>query len=484
MDKQPLIISAADFTEGIAESRYTGIEHIRNADLFSEKGSMKIGYKAIADGLALTGLPIAYDIDPSSGLVYMDSGIQSTSILKRNTDDSWTTISGFTNSTTRGIAIFKDYLFRIYQDSTAIKTDRYGPLSSSPSVSTAWVTFAASGYTASSQPVIPSIVGQDGILYVGVMDKVRSLSDATSAGSVNTAALDLKDSGYVIQSFTELGSKLLIGAKFGDNLTSIGEIFPWDRISSSFNLPISTGLFGVPQMITKNNLVYAVGGLNGQLIYTNGSSVQQGRKIGDMTAEPDSVFSPYWEAMASWNSGILIGLGKSAGTDRGPSGVWFLRDGIWQFFTVTGGDGSDGSTVEIGCVIPLNDSKFLVTWRVGSSYGIDYIDTTKKTTSYGTRLDSRLYTVGNAIDKRQFKQAQLNLGKPLSTGQGVKVSYRTDPTASFTAIHTWDFATLGAVSSHSDSAKIPLTDKVQIRVELTTGSSSSTTPEFLNLTFL
>lgn len=480
-----ILISSNDFLNGMAASRYVGMEMIRNIDIDIQKGVARAAFKQVQDSAAPSSLYRLFAVDPNTGNVFLQEAAQGTTLTIRTADNAYTTIPGFTSSIPRGLCVFQDYLFRFYQTGTSMRADRYGPLSGTPSVSTNWGTFATAGVQSYlyAPGIIPAVVGQDNIMYVGIMNNVASISDATSSATINESALDLP-TGYVIQSMSELGQNLMIGARYGTGVTTIGKIFPWDRVSSSFDFPIDTGSVGVPAMANQNNLLYALAGTSGQLVITNGSQVEQAKRIGDFTAEPEIGFSIYLNCIAPWNGGILIGLGKTTGTNRGPSGVYFYKNKRWTFYGLTLGDGSDGSAVEIGCIIPISEFKFLVSYSVGTTYAIDYVDTTKRNTSYTSYFDSQMYEVGTTLRDRTMLTGDFQLTQALSTGQGIKVAYRTNTSDSYTTIGTYDFSTLGAVTNHNFSADIPSCQNVQFRISLTCNSTGTATPELMYIRFI
>lgn len=489
---EPITISGETLLEGMSDSKFLGVQEIRNLDIFSKKGIIRIAYKSTAESggdVPTSGFIKHAAIDLENGDTYFADDTTSTTIYKRSGGGNWTTISGATSAVCRGLIIFKDYLFRVYVSGGATKLDRYGPLSGSPSWSTNWVNLSAS----ISDTYVPSIVGQDDVVYFGVDNNVIYLADPTVA-TVNVA-LDLP-SGYEIQSFAELGANLMIGATFGSTIASVGDIFPWDRTSSSFKLPIQTGLPGVPIMYTKNNILYAICGNHGTLISTNGSGVVQSQRLAGFTDDPEVSFrSGNYGATDAWNGGVLFGLGKSASSvSNGPVGVWFIRDGAWQYFSISAGDGSNTGGLDIGAIIGLNDFSYLVTWRDlnAGTYGIDVVDTTRRTGSYNAYAISKFYTVGTNLQPRTFQRMQFQLANPLEANQGIKISYRIKPSDNFTDIDTFaygdasgsDNANLGAITSFEWIPDIPPCQIVQFKISLTTGNTNDATPELLYVNFI
>lgn len=485
---EPITISGETLLAGMSDSKFTGVQEIRNLDIFSQKGVIKIAYKSTAESggnVPTAGFVNHAAVDPTSGDIFFADDTTTTSIYKRSSSGSWSTITGASSGVARSLLVFEDYLYRARVSGSDMQLDRYGPLSGSPSWSNNWDELL----TGTTSTLVPSIVGQDKTAYFGVDKYVCSISSGGSA--VNENVLNLPE-GYKIQSFTELGQNLLIGATIKGDTISIGDIFPWDRVSTSFNLPIQTGFPGVPMLYTKNNVVYAICGKHGTLVITNGSSVQQLQRIAGFTNGPETRFRDgNFSAIDGWNGGVLFGLGKSAGSDNGPTGVWFYRDGAWQYFTVSAGDGADADGIDIGTILALDDYSYLVTWADftgANTYGVDVIDTSKRVSSYGAYGITRFYNVGTLLAPRTFQNLQIQFAKPLAANQGIKISYRLSPSDSFTEIDTFAYGdasgsdndNLGAITTFDWSPlNVPPCQIVQFKVALTTGTSNDETPELL-----
>jgi hypothetical protein len=114
---------------------------------------------------------------------------------------------------------------------------------------------------------------------------------------------------------------------------------------------------------------------------------------------------------------------------------------------------------------------------MAQSFGIDLSSSTayNYTTSYGGYFESPLYVVGTPLNKRSFTELEFQLAKELATDEGIKISYRVNLTDTFTAIGTYTYATLGAVTSHHAIADIPATEMLQIKVALC--GTTTTTPQ-------
>ena len=78
-----------------------------------------------------------------------------------------------------------------------------------------------------------------------------------------------------------------------------------------------------------------------------------------------------------------------------------------------------------------------------------------------------------------------SLVKPLRTGEGIKIEYRTNLNDSFTTIATWAFAdtNVGAITSKNVITELPNDIKVceQIQLKVSLLGTATTTPELKSI---
>ena len=93
------------------------------------------------------------------------------------------------------------------------------------------------------------------------------------------------------------------------------------------------------------------------------------------------------------------------------------------------------------------------------TYGIDLSSSTSfaYTTDYGGYFLSPIYVVGFNQQPFKFTELEWTLLKPLRTGEGIKIWYRTNLSASFTEIETWAYSdvNVGAVISKKITTELP-----------------------------
>lgn len=331
------------------------------------------------------------------------------------------------------------------------------------------------------------LVGQDDIVYYGngrYIGSIQELSGQTfnpgnsSSFSANNQALDLPQD-YSVRCFSELGRNLLIGTVFGGgSQNKIGDIFPWDRVSLSFNLPIRVGENGIYSLLTSNNLTYIVAGQEGKMYVTNGTSVELVRnlpiEVDDFTiiSEPDAIDVHKGE--------ILYGISETAGTTP-PIGVYGIKDNTIRCANIisTGSNGT-ATAVRIGSVLSVSNNDYYVGWSDGTDAGIDRIGlSSNRYTGYSAFIESPYYVIGTRKKQASIDNIDFELDRALATGEGIRISYRTNLSTSFTdftELITVDFATYGAVKNFPINKSLTNLEGIQFKIAITTGASSSTSP--------
>jgi len=487
MTEKPLVIN--NFQKGIAPSPYFGFGDMRNLDIYSYPGIIRLNnLMTKQSSTTVTDLILWLVRNPLSTSEVWALG--DTAKVYKSTDggSTWSLVTGNSSGSGQGLAIWRDYLF--VARSGHLET--YGPLSSSPSWTTTWKTID------SDSAWHPMIIGQDDILYGGAGRYIFSLQEVagqtfapgtSSTYTWNSQALDLPKN-YRVKCLAELGEKLMIGTWQGSNIYDykIADIFPWDRTSDSFELPIRMSENGINGMITVNNLLYILAGIEGKVFVSNSTSTTEIAKIPSSIGNIDS--GKRWDfypgAIMNHQGRIFFGVGSSNGVAG--SGVWSLHPNlkgntlIHENTISTGNDGSSNA-LQIGALLSANRESYLAGWVDASTYGIDSLDYTKRYISYAGYFESPVYQVGTSFHPKKFQKLMLELNRPLVTNQGVKISFRTSLADSYTLIDSFDFATYGAIKTFEKTYSI-LADKIQIKVQLTTASNSNLSPELMSVSLI
>jgi hypothetical protein len=457
-----------NFQRGIADSPHLGFADMRNVDIHSEPGVVKISSAATKQsGSTVTDLILWFATNPNNGDIFAlgDSGK-----VYKSTDDgsTWSLVSGNTTpGNGNGMAIWKDYLFVARNTSL----DVYGPLSSSPSWTNGWQTLT------SDTQYHPMIAASDDLLYIGAGRYITSILETagstfapgtSSTYNFTAQALDLP-SQYRVKCLAELGNKLMIGTVIGAAGETIfgADIFPWRHFdnASSYERPIRFYTSGIDSMLVVNNSLYVVAG--GALYITLGSDVQ---KIRDFRFYNSSImFRSIPAGMTYVNNQLFIV--NTASTSSIPRGVFSYKEGAMSF--VNQNSAGVVSTGSIGAIHPFSGG-FIFGWYDGTNYGIDLVASSNGTyANYTGYVDSQLIRVGSGFKKRTFSEIDWVLDRPLSTPTAsIRLSYRTSLSASFATIATFSGDTYTDTSFTYNFA-FPACDHIQIRAELRDATSNA-----------
>lgn len=359
----------------------------------------------------------------------------------------------------------------------------------------AWKTMnTGAGYAHSHH----AIVGQDNVAYfcdnyyVGsFFQKVAATPfDPSSSGTFTftTTALTLPYTD-VTQQLVELGANLLIAG-------SKNFLYQWDRISTGQSYPVfladnfgladlSISQPNIPKMITLNTNTYIFMGVRGRIYITNGTQAQLYKKIPDHlsgTVEPYYI----WGAIGFNKNQLYFGLIATAndGTaNANYGGLWAIdmdTKAIRLVNQLSYGSYAGYCTTFVPILTVGAGSGFYAGWDSGSStYGIDSTISSGYS-NYQSYIDTDNIPIGTLLKPITSNNMEWKIVKPLTSGEGVKVSYRTDLSQSFTLI--WEETTVGVFSSVSPSINWQNAQWIQFRIE--TKSTGVNTSSFVRLTEL
>lgn len=473
MAEKPLIIDGWD--KGQAENALVGFQTMKCVEVFDTPGVVKIANRSLA---VLTtppeALPVFHVKDTlgnyyyglSTGKVYKNDG----NLLHDTAETVWDGV------------VYKNFL--IVTHGTNISA--YGPLDSSPSWNDNWKTGLTAGTYSKLQ------IGQDDIVYIANGNLVATITAFTTGtpptATLTLSALDLPEQTYIV-TMAELGKYLMLGTCGAPtwitrNNYKKSAIFLWDRVSTSFNLPIQINENSVQQMFSDNNKLYVVAGIKGNLYVTDSTNYYLLKKIPWNADRPSSAFCQmYPNAIGMNNNGNLL-IGTSTYTDPYLGGDNVSKQGIYEIELKSGtyasvlktipNNGASGESVNlvIGCINPGADDTTVFGWQSGISYGLDTTDSTKYVGV--TEIESPVYQVGTRLNRHApYQNMEFTLLRPLVTGQEIKVYSRQNAEISYTLKATFDYTTLGGVISHNTKALIDDAENLQFKLTLTQPTSSS-----------
>lgn len=498
MDKNG-VLTISDFQKGQADSPYLGFDTIRAVDITSTPGVAKIAYRTQeATDFTAVGLPVAYTYDNYGNYYQLVADTGSGNALFYKNGTSVSSLSG------RGwdMIFYKDYI--LIRHGSVISA--YETTTTSPTLFQGW----KSGYSQTYYGKM-LVSKNDGNVYIADGTSIKRLSSFV-AGAPSVAPTATADtaiqliSGYAATTIAELGSRLMVGTQTDNSIwitryaSQSATIFPY-RIgvsATNFDNPVTiSNANSIQQIIVSNNLMYITAGLKGNLYVSDGTSYRQVKTLPYAVKDESGLgMLLYPNAITIASNGNLL-IGSSSFTN-GYTGT-VTQHGIWEVNLSTGkyetnlryimsnGFYTGNTQISIGFVFQTNTDTVIFGWGYGSDYGIDTTSAFKYA-NYAATIETQLYVVGNRLNPKTFEHIEILLGQPLTTGQGIRVSYRLTTTGDYTTIGTWTATSTSGAISIRDKALITNAQTLQIKIEMTTQENTSgITPnqniELLSVTF-
>lgn len=493
------VLTVSDFQKGQADSPYLGFDTMRAVDITATPGVAKISYKTEEmAGFTPTGIPTAYCSDDYGNFYQLvaDTGSGNAELYKNGTSVS--SLSGYGWD----MIFYKGYILVRHGSSLSA----YETTVASPTLFQAW----KSGYTQTYYGKM-LVSKNDGNVYIADGTNVKRISAfvAGSAGVAPTATADTAIAlitGYAATTIAELGSRLMVGTQTTNSIwvtryaSQGATIFPY-RIgvsATNFDNPVQISNANcIQQIIVSNNLMYITAGMKGNIYVSDGTSYRQVKTIPYAVKDESGLgLLLYPNAITIASNGNLL-IGTSSYTNGYTGDV--TQHGVWEVNLATGkyetnlryimsnGEFTGNTQISIGFVFQTNADQVIFGWGYGSDYGIDKTSQYKYS-GYTATIETQLYIVGNKLSPKTFENVEILVGQPLTLGQGIRLSYRLSTFGDYTPIGTWDYSTVGSVISIRDKALITNAQSLQIKIEMTTQSSTSgITPnqniELLSVTF-
>lgn len=490
------LISIDNFQKGMAQSSYIGYEQIQGIDINNKIGLARVNPKLKkASSTTITGQVHWMVRSPKETNDEIVWALDDDGDVWKNTDTdgtTWAEVAGSTSGGDNGLQYYKDYIFKFRGNSI----DAYGPLSGTP----VWDN-ATFGGVAIPVGDHASLVGQDDILYFGggryvlsIQEKAGQILDPDNSATYTikivaaTPALDLPED-YVVVQLAELGSKLMIAAN--NTETNQSDIFPWDRVSTSFDLPIRFGSENIHTMITVNNLLYVINGREATISVTDGVGVSTLGQIPETYSNIGLINSVtvYPDAIAYFQNKIHFATSYKTSGDI-PATVWSFMPtssgelGLNIAHTIANGNtGTSNTDVDIPSLLTFTDTILMVGYEdsVGTERGVDITDNTKRYTGYTGIIVTPFYRIGTVLNKKTLSKGIVTFVKNLGTGEGMKLYYRQTQTGSWTLHQTFTSATDSFQINDIAGTDHVGVYNIQFKIELTTPSDSESTPELLNI---
>ena len=337
----------------------------------------------------------------------------------------------------KGLVVFKDYLFAFM--STGID---YLPITNIESP----VDNPSDGWVYGWKTAQSSAAGH---LAVSATDDVLYFCNGAAVGSIiEVAGEDFDPTDSTTYTFTnvalalptderatclaQLGTSLLVGG-------ASNYIYPWDRISTSFSYPIVCAENLITCMVTMNSSTYVFAGNRGRIYITNGSNIQEFKKIPDYLS---GTTNPYyrWGWAIYWKDQLYFTV--SSTTNAGSTisnfaGLWAIDIEDTKALRMTNSlsygtyAGIVPTICPMGAQFPTGDGVFAF-WYNGEG-GADYT-TSNPDPSRDTIIDTDIIPIGTFLNQKNYTSLEFKLAKPLVVGETVSLSWRANLTDSFELI--------------------------------------------------
>ena len=242
------------------------------------------------------------------------------------------------------------------------------------------------------------MIEQNLVLFIGDGNLVAQVDVATFTAD----ALDVK-TPLRIKSLGKIGTELLIGTYVADSVTK-SAILRWNTWSVSFTNIDEIDEVGINAFMPSDNdnIVFIQAGIVGNIYIYDGEKLELYKTIpGDYS--PTAHGQVYPTAVGNLNGKVLFGFSNGAGNPA--------DQGVYQLGRSTGNhpyvmdmpypisERSGGalvvSSIEIGAILAVG-SDLYVSWKNGSTYGIDKLD-------YSNKLELAYFeTRVMAVDREQL----------------------------------------------------------------------------------
>jgi len=464
----------------------------QNLDVFSQPGMARINY-----------LPVAYDTDTDSLADIPVSVARQESILTNvfiGSQDNKVYLynTSTTKITDRGtggkfVTDWKGYLLGA---GTGVGDIKYW------TTPTTWANLADGSSLGVGEHFLFKS-SQDDKLYIcngqkiAVVDEDTDFDPSNAATHSFTAAAFTLPEGYLSYSITDLNDRLVISAVRSTSSATPEKVsetayFIWDRAATS-----SDQIFFIPEsdmttMMNIGNIIYITGGENGRVYTLSESGLKFLAQIPfDLDNNKKVKIGRFGHQSLAWfNNHLLVGVSSDDGLY--PAGIYGITpDGrICHEFLPS--EGYDGSTkdVRIGPIFTIDENNIVFGWEnnTDSTYGFDKIQTSgNRQISYSSYFESILHRVGTQHKLAQFEDIDVQLIRPLQTGEGVRLKFRENTNDSWTTLTTRDgneftYAQYGAITQFTMPFGKRDIQNIQFRIDLTTGASSKNTPYLFDIT--
>lgn len=301
-------------------------------------------------------------------------------------------------------------------------------------------------------------------------------------------------------------NQLMMGTGSATDQT-VADIIGWDTISTNkFSPPLrlysqaQIGENGVKQLINRNNVLYAITGGNHGIFATQGgtftniadlSLYSNIRTTGGSQVQIPIFLSPKIGAIDIFGNKLLTGVSTPSNISSYPAQNGLYPAGVWSVAFTDEGESVQceysistntvvaTNTFTIGALKCIGNNQTLIGWQDGTRFGIDLVSTSDfQNTIANVAIESEMMEIGTPLDPAVIPTIQVNVPRPLITGQTIQVNGRSGfeqnyiPLQTFTSI---DGNSLKIVQNPLGAIKF-----LQLQLQMASTISVISTPEIRN----
>lgn len=465
--------------QGLSDSKWMGIPGsvaaLVGLDIHSVPGIVQAAQKLTKDSGSTIDAFVKVSVAASNGYTFWFSST-SGKIWARSSGGTWTlaytTVPAAGGAGCLGAAEYNGFIYwatesRLHRVTIAGADDSWA----GGAVSLDWATFSV------TQASFHPMELQNTKLFIGDGNKICSVN---SSGTFDNAALDIK-TPFIIKCLKKYDIDLLIGTYVADTVNET-EIIQWDCTSPSWSTSDPIAEVGINAILndTTANVTLVQAGRAGNWYEYNGRSLVPYKRIpGTYSSTSYGYVHP--NAIGNFKGLPIFGFSNGSGNPAN-QGVYTLGSYSRDYnrvldLTYPISERSSGELVltgiEIGAII-VADFDILVSWKNGSTFGVDKIDYTAK------------MTLGY-FETRMLFQSQRD---EIQTMAGASVFYNSLPTSTnFVISYSKNAAAYVSMASettnntdnNSVNAKlsVPGIGSLQIKVAFTVNSNDSPIMEAL-----
>lgn len=455
------------FYGGIAEASKTGLKgsfaYGDNLDYKSDLNAVTIQIKTTKDsGTTVTDLPRYIEHDPVTGktFAYGDSGN-----FYIKSSGTWATTTNPTTAHGQGMKVWNDYVY-LRKDSAIA---RYGPLSSSPSITQSWQ--SSNVQTINDHAPILDFAGNLMFAngrYLGQWDGTTWTYDQVKLPVT-----------WNIRSLANIGSKLAMGAWQGTHVYDFenGLLALWDGTGQEGDGPTDfTNVAGgaINSMGVIDNTLFLVAGSIGNLYYYNGNIIKV-RQLSNLLTG-NSYVDVFPGAMGAHSGDLYVGLAGATDSSTITQGAYaygYTSKNYPRALTINNiiSTGTKtGTSLKIGAICGVGPNEFYIGWGDNGTYGIDLVS---GTTPYSTATYYSLwFDNGEPHLDKETDIFKLTF-KPLRTNESLDFYYRINRASAWTQLTPNATQATGDTESRFVLTPMIGWKEIQFRVDLKTSGSTA-----------